>query len=214
MFTTILETREEVELIAADLLNDAARNGFVIYDSEFNADGRVAVVQIMSSRHQIYIFRTSLMGEIPAVVKEILSDANIVKVGHSLESDELALRRYHGFGFGNKFDVRHLLMSLQVRIPSMGRRSNLKELMAALVPELRGVELGWWDKTDWDDDFTMEKIQYLKLDVLGVYMVCLRVMGANEFQDLKWSTFVTNVPNVEQLIDRRVHQEEWVIFNQ
>ena len=96
----------------------------------------------------------------------------------------------------------------------MGRRSNLKELMAALVPELRGVDLGWWDKTDWDGDFTMEKIQYLKLDVLGVYMICLRVMGANEFQDLKWSTFVTNVPNVAQMFDRRVHHEEWVIFNQ
>jgi hypothetical protein len=193
-------------------MNDTLRNGIVAFDSEFNLDGSVAVVQLMPTRHRIYIIRTSLLPQFPEIVRAILMDSRIIKLGHSLESDERAMMRNHGFRIRSKFDIRHLVMSLQIKIPSMGRRSNLKGLMDALVPEIPNVDLNWWDKVNWNH-FNPRKIRYLKGDVQGVFEICAKLLKIDRLSDLRWTTFQGRILGIEDCLDRDVSQQSWFIFN-
>jgi ribonuclease D len=212
MFTYILETQGEVDQVSGRLMNDALRNGVIAFDSEFNADGSVAVVQLMPTRNTIYIIRISMLPHFPEIVKTILIDSRIIKIGHSLESDERAMMRNFGFGIRSKFDVRHLLMSLQIRIPLMGRKSNLKGLMEALVPEVPIIDLKWWEKVDWRQ-INPRRITYLEGDVRGVYEICANLMMLDRFDDLRWTSFQWRIPGIEYLLDRDVSQQSWILFN-
>jgi hypothetical protein len=212
MFTHILETQGEVDQIAGKLMNDALRNGIIVFDSEFNADGSVAVVQLMPSHHVVFIIRTSLFPQFPEMVRTILMDSRIIKIGHSLESDERAMMRNYGFGIKSKLDVRHLLMALQIRIPSMGRKSNLKGIMEALVPEVPTVDLKWWEKVDWRQ-INQRRVTYLEGDVLGVYQICCNLLRVDRLTDLRWSTFQHLVRGIEYFLDREVTYQSWFMFN-
>jgi ribonuclease D len=212
MFTQIIETQGEVDQISARLMNDALRNGIVAFDSEFNLDGSVAVVQLMATRHRIYIIRTSMLPQFPEIVKTLLMDSRIIKVGHSLESDDRAMRMNHGFRINSKLDIRHLMMSLQVRIPSMGRKSNLKGIMEALVPEVPNIGLNWWEKIDWNH-LSPRKIMYVRGDVQGVYEICAQLMKVDRLSDLRWTTLQERIPSIEYYLDRHVGQQSWFIFN-
>jgi hypothetical protein len=209
MTTLILQRQSEVDGVAGKLMRDALTTGFVIFDSEFNRDGSVAVVQFMVNPDTIYIIRTTMFSHLPELVRTILSDSRIVKIGHSLESDERAMMRTHGIEIRSKMDVRHVLMSLGVRIPSMEKRSNLKELMTVLVPELPVIELSWWEKVNWKY-FNRRKITYLEGDVRGVYEICVKILKQDR---LHWSHFEARIPKIEDLLDRKVTQQAWFSFN-
>jgi ribonuclease D len=212
MFTHILETQGEVDQISARLMNDALRNGIVAFDSEFNMDGSVAVVQLMPTRHRIYIIRTSLLPQFPEIVRAILMDSRIIKIGHSLESDDRAMMMNHGFRIASKLDIRHLMMNLQVRIPSMGRKSNLKGLIEALVPEVPNIVLNWWEKVNWNH-LSPRKIMYVRGDVHGVIEICAKLMMMDRLSDLQWTTIKRRIPSIENYLDRNVSQQSWFIFN-
>jgi ribonuclease D len=212
MITHILETQGEVDQISGRLMNDALRNGIVAFDSEFNLDGSVAVVQLMATRHRIYIIRTSLLPHFPEIVRAILMDSRIIKVGHSLESDDRAMMMNHGFRITSKLDIRHLMMILQVRIPSMGRKSNLKGIMEALVPEVPNINLNWWEKVNWNH-LSPRKIMYVRGDVQGVIEICAKLMMVDRLSDLQWTTFKRRIPSIENYLDRHVGQQSWFIFN-
>jgi 3'-5' exonuclease len=212
MITHIIESIEELHSIEERLMRDVHRNGIVAFDSEFNADGSVAVVQLMATRHVIYIIRTSLLPEFPEILKSIMLDSRIVKVGHSLESDERAMRRNFGFGIASKLDVRHVLMSLRAKVPSMGIKSNLKGLMEVLVPEVPTYDLRWWEKVDWSH-FNPQRVAYLEGDVRGVYEICAKVMMLDRFRDLQWDIFQARVPGIESYLDRDVTLQSWYGFN-
>jgi ribonuclease D len=205
-------TTGEVDQISGRLMNDALRNGIVAFDSEFNLDGSVAVVQLMATRHRIYIIRTSLLPQFPDIVREILMDSRIIKIGHSLESDDRAMRMNHGFRITSKLDIRHLMMYLEVRIPSMGRKSNLKGIMQALVPEIANIDLKWWEKVNWNH-LCPRKIMYVRGDVQGVYEICAQLMNVDRLSDIRWTTIRRRIPSIENYLDREVRQESWFLFN-
>jgi ribonuclease D len=212
MITQIIETQGEVDQISGRLMNDALRNGIIVFDSEFNMDGSVAVVQLMPTRHRIYIIRTSMLSQFPEIVKTILMDSRIIKVGHSLESDERAMMRNHGFRIRSKLDIRHLIMRLRIKIPSMGRKSNLKGLMDALVPEIPNIDLNWWEKVNWNH-LNPRKIMYIQGDVQGVFEICAKLMKVDRLSDLRWTTFQGRILGIEDCLDRDVSQQSWFIFN-
>jgi ribonuclease D len=212
MITHIIENQNQLNQISGRLMNDCLRNGLIAFDSEFNLDGSVAVVQIMATRHRIYIIRTSMLSQFPEIVRRILMDSRIVKVGHSLESDERAMMMNYGFRISSKLDIRHLLMILQVRIPCMGRKSNLKGIMDALVPEIPNVHLNWWEKLNWNN-LNPRKIMYVRGDVQGVIEICAKLMMVDRLSDLQWITFQRRIPGIEYYLDQDVRQEAWFIFN-
>jgi hypothetical protein len=212
MFTNILETQGEVDQIAGKLMNDALRNGIIALDTEFNADGSIAVVQLMASHHTVFIIRTSLFSQFPEIVRTISMDSRIIKIGHSLESDERAMMRNHGFGIKSKLDVRHLLMALKFRIPLMGRKSNLKGLMEVLVPEVPTVDLRWWEKVNWSH-INPRRVTYLEGDVRGVYEIFCKLLMVDRMTDLRWTTMQGCVREIEYFLDREVTYQSWIMFN-
>jgi hypothetical protein len=210
MTVVILESQADVDLVAGEWLEVALSNGLIVFDSEFDRDGLVAVAQLMLDRDTIYVIRISGFPRLPEVVRTILTDPRIVKIGHSLESDERAFTRTYGFGIRSKLDVRRVLMTLGTRVPSMGRKSNLKGLMTVLVPDLPAINLPWYKKVDWRRLDT-GRIAYLESDVRGVYEICAR--STNEENSLTWSTFRERVPGIEVFVDREVTQNAWLDFN-
>jgi hypothetical protein len=213
MITRLVRTCSELNAVSARLTGDSSRYGVVAFDSEFDRLGNVAIVQLMPTRRIVYIVFVSLFDRFPAVVRDILQDPSVVKIGHSLENDERAL----GFPIASKLDVRLLMMRLGARIPSLGARSRLKELMKALTPEIPLVDLGGWRQlTDWTR-IDARRIAYLEGDVRGVYEICAKLLGKDEedqFVDqLRWSDFRTRVPTIDDSINRQFDQREWLTFN-
>jgi hypothetical protein len=211
MITRLVRTRSELDAVSARLTNDSLRYGVVAFGAEFDRRGRVAVVQLMPNRQRVYIVFVSLFEGFPDVVRDILRDPRVVKIGHSLENDERAL----GFPIASKLDVRLLMMRLGARIPALGARSRLRELMRALTPEIPLVDLGGWRQlTDWSI-IDAQRIAYLEGDVRGVYEICAKLVlkEADSFSQLRWSDFTMLLPSIGDSIDRPFDQREWVPFN-
>jgi hypothetical protein len=208
MITHLVRSRAELAPLAARLANDALRYGVLAFDAEFDRAGRVVVAQLMAHRRDVYILLVSRFeGGFPDVVRRLLEDARIVKIGHSLECDERAL----GFAIRGKLDVRNLMMSRGIRVPSLGARSRLKELMRMLVPEVPVVHLGGWRAlTDWTR-IDSRRISYLEGDVRGVYEICFRILlGDDSFVQLRRADFGADA---DELADRAFDQRAWLAFN-
>jgi len=204
---------EDLDQVSRFILRDARENGFVIFDSEFDKYGKVVVIQMMVNHHEVIIIKLSKFIQIPDVVRTILIDKNIIKVGHSLESDTRALMKTFQIGIKSTLDIRWILMLLGLTIPHIGPKSNLKMLLEHFTPEIDIIDLHWTEKTNWRY-IDEKRIAYLKGDVLGVYLICARSMQMDEDEDLKWSDFWSNISQIQTRVDRPVTQFEWKIFNQ
>lgn len=212
MITIIVEDQITLDYTSESLLSDINKNGLVIYDSEFDRHERIAVIQMMTNRDTIYIIRISMFNDMPEIVRSILKNTNIIKIGHSLDIDERVLMKNYGFGIEPKLDVRSILMCLDIKIPCMGIKSNLKDLVRNLVSEISVIELSWVEKMDWNH-INNKKIQYLESDVRGVYEICSLVMGLSREIKLDWTIIKSTIPRICDMFNQNIDQRSWSIFN-
>jgi hypothetical protein len=173
--TEIFEDRVTWSIFKNVVKEKLRRTNLIVFNTQLDYRGNIAIITIMVSREIIYIFRIDLMGYIPKFVLNTLRNPEIIKVGLNLEEEKERFDRI-GWSINTKFDLSDF---------APGR--SLRRLTAIISPQTRligHIPLNY----SWAPDLTMDQVEYLSFHVRACYDIVRKLAGIPFHHDASLSS--------------------------
>jgi hypothetical protein len=173
--TEIFEDRVTWSIFKDEVKEKLARTRVVVFNTQLDNRGNIAIISIMVSREIIYIFRIDLMGFIPKFVLNTLTSPQIIKVGFNLDEEIERFVRV-GWRINTKIDLSDF---------APGR--SLRKLTEIISPETRLIDQDSLI-TSWAPDFTPHQLEYLNFHVRACYDIIRQLAGIPLDHDASFET--------------------------
>jgi hypothetical protein len=162
--TEIFEDRVTWSVFKNEVKQKLRRTNVLVFNTQLDYRGNIAIISIMVSREIIYIFRIDLMGYIPKFVLNALRNPEIIKVGLNLEEEK---ERFERIGW---------TINTKIELSDFAPGRSLRRLTQIISPQTRIID-HFPTIYSWAPDLTTDQAEYLSFHVRACYDIARKLAG-------------------------------------